>query len=319
MIVKNEKKDGIKIYIVKKDLTDDEMRLRMNTFVKKDDIKTIIRNEDCDVLTEDGRVLMRFRKNVLTKKNTKIFYDNIIKFAHNTSTNRGSASGVDGEKHVGTNPQIMTNIFGFFDTFGPSQKYRFNNLGEKPLVNVRETRFNLESPEKYKKTIPLLKEIDKLYKKLAPTEYRKQHKKAMETSCRIENTVFTTVTTNINFQTSIHMDKGDDSEGFGNLITFETGSYCGSETCFPQYGIGVDVRENDFLLMDVHEPHGNLPLIFKKPESERLSIVCYLRRGVWENTRGKNKGLLSKHMNIMRKIFTKKKKPFKRHSRRIKL
>tara|TARA_B100000497_G_C7690035_1_gene419269 strand:+ start:911 stop:1870 length:960 start_codon:yes stop_codon:yes gene_type:complete len=307
MIIKREKRDGIFIYIVKKDLTDEEMNLRLNTHVKKDDINDIIRNEDCDVFTEDGNMLMRFRRGVLTKANTMLFYDNVVKFAHNTSTNRGGASGVEGTKHVGTNPKIMTNIFGYFDRWGPSQKYLFNSLGKKPLVNVRETRFNLESPEKYQKTIPLLKEVDKLYKKLAPKEYKKQYKKAMETQFRIANTSFTTVTTNINFQTAIHMDKGDDEEGFGNLITFEKGSYSGSETCFPQYGIGVDVRENDFLLMDVHQPHGNLPLILDTPDSERLSIVCYLRKGVWQNARNKGKGLLSRHVKIMRGIFTKKK------------
>ena len=199
----------------------------------------------------------------------------------------------------------MSNIFGYFDRWSPSQKFVFKKLDKKPLVDVRETRFNMEFPEKYKKTIPLLKEINKLYKQLAASYYKKQYKKAKETFFRIDNTAFTTVTTNINFQTTVHTDKGDDVEGFGNLVTFQKGDYEGSETCFPQYGIGVDVRERDFLLMDVHEPHGNLPLKLIGKDSERLSIVCYLRKGVWEKTRNRTKKFFEKHrktMKLLRRI-----------------
>ena len=303
MIIKKEKKDGITIYTVKKDLTDEEMELRMNRYVDKKDINNIIRGHDCDVYTEEGKLLMRFRTNVLTKKNNKQFYDNIIKFAHNTSSNRGSTSGAETKKkNVATNPHVMSNIFGYFDKWSPSQKFVFKKLGKKPLVDVRETRFNMESPEKYKKTIPLLREINKLYKKLAPEYYKKQYKKAKETFFRIDNTAFTTVTTNINFRTTVHTDKGDDVEGFGNLVTFETGSYSGAETCFPQYGIGIDVREQDFLLMDVHQPHGNLPIVLNTPDTERMSIVCYLRKAVWEKTRNKTKKFFEKHRRTMKKM-----------------
>lgn len=303
MIIKKEKKNGITVYTVQKDLTDEEMELRMNRYVDKKDINTIIRNHDCDVYTEEGKLLMRFRTNVLTKKNTNQFYDNVVKFAHNTSSNRGSTSGAETKKkHVGTNPHVMSNIFGYFDKWSPSQKFVFKKLGKKPLVDVRETRFNMESPEKYKKTIPLLREINKLYKKLAPEYYKKQYKKAKETHFRIDNTSFTTVTTNINFRTTVHTDKGDDAEGFGNLVTFENGSYSGAETCFPQYGIGIDVREHDFLLMDVHQPHGNLPIVLNTPDTERMSIVCYLRKGVWEKTRNKTKKFFEKHRRTMKNM-----------------
>ncbi len=43
MIIKREKRNGIFIYIVKKDLTDEEMNLRLNTHVKKEDISDIIK------------------------------------------------------------------------------------------------------------------------------------------------------------------------------------------------------------------------------------------------------------------------------------
>jgi hypothetical protein len=92
----------------------------------------------------------------------------------------------------------------------------------------------------------------------------------------------------------MHTDKGDDEEGFGNLVVLERGEYTGGETCFPQYGLGVDVREGDVLFMDVHEVHGNLPMKSVKPaegekEAIRLSVVCYLRKKIWDKTRGKTR------------------------------
>jgi hypothetical protein len=122
-----------------------------------------------------------------------------------------------------------------------------------------------------------------------PEQFKLQNKKAHETPYHIADTAFTTVTTNVNVQTSVHSDKGDDSEGFGNLTVVERGTYEGAETCIPRYGIGVDVRTNDVLFMDVHEFHGNLPMVAKNAAAERLSIVCYLRYKVWLKSKGLKK------------------------------
>jgi hypothetical protein len=159
-------------------------------------------------------------------------------------------------------------------------------------------------PEKYQKTIPLIKEIDTLYEKLTPDQYAAQRKKANQTHFKIPSTAFTTVTTNLNYQTSIHTDKGDDEEGFGNLAVIEKGpGYKGGETCFPQYGIGVDVRTGDILFMDVHQPHANLPIhLNDKEESKRLSIVCYLRKNVWLRTQNKTKKFYESHRKTMKKL-----------------
>jgi hypothetical protein len=167
---------------------------------------------------------------------------------------------------------------------------------------VRETRFNQDHPDKFKKIIPLIKEIDCYYEKYIPENYGKQKHKANQTPFRIPGTAFTTITTNVNFQTFIHTDKGDDIEGFGNLAVIEHGQYKGGETCFPQYGIGVDVRTGDVLYMDVHQPHANLPLEPITPDAIRLSIVCYLRTSIWKQTHGKSKAFMEKHTRAMRKM-----------------
>jgi hypothetical protein len=214
---------------------------------------------------------------------------------------------VSKSKNVYDNPKIMSNIIGYFDKLSPQHKFKYKKQGKPlPKITVRETRFVTDYPEKFKKLIPLIKEIDKYYKEYAPEYYAKQKKKANQTPYHIADTAFTTVTTNVNYQTTVHTDKGDDPEGFGNLVVIEHGKYKGGETCFPQYGIGIDARTCDVLYMDVHQPHGNLPVELESNDAKRLSIVCYLRKSIWDQTKGKTRKFMEKHNRTMRNIMKKK-------------
>lgn len=298
MIIDKQKKGSITVYYVDKDYDDDHMRKKLNKKLKPADIKLII-DDDADVYTKDGKLLLKFRKNKLNKTNMEEFFDNVINFAVRPTSNRGSASGSK-NKNNGDNPKIMTNIIGFFDRLAPKQKYILKQQGKNMSTSVRQCLFNMDYPDKYKKLLPLIREIDEYYKKYVPDNYKAQRKKANQTPFKIDGTAFTTVTTNVNFQTTVHTDKGDDIEGFGNLAVIEHGKYKGGETCFPQYGIGVDVRTGDILYMDVHQPHGNLPLELETKDAKRLSIVCYLRNNIWLKTKGKTKKFMMSHINIIK-------------------
>jgi hypothetical protein len=302
MIEKKEKKGNVTIYYVDKDYDHDKLTKILDKKLKKTDIKDII-EDDADVYTKEGNLLLRFRKNKLNKNNIEDFYENVIDFAITPTTNRGSASGSK-KKNIYDNPKIMSNIIGYFDKLSPRQKFKYKQQGKSiPKITARETRFVSDYPEKYKKLIPLIKEIDKYYNKYMPQQYAKQKKKANQTPYRISNTAFTTVTTNVNYQTAVHTDKGDDVEGFGNLVVIEHGKYKGGETCFPQYGIGIDVRSGDILFMDVHQPHGNLPVELNTKDAKRLSIVSYLRKNIWDQTNGKTKKFMEKHSKTMKNIM----------------
>ena len=148
------------VYYVDKLITDAKMETLKNTYVKPSQIKLII-DHDADVFSEDGKLLIRFRKDKLDKEKIEDFYENVIDFAKQKTTNRGSTTGSK-EKTFKTNPPTMTNIIGFFDTFSPSQKILMAKRGKK-LLSVRECRFNMDHPEKYKKLLPLVKEIDEYY------------------------------------------------------------------------------------------------------------------------------------------------------------
>lgn len=305
MIEKKEKKGSVTVYYVDKEYDDTKLEKVLNKKLKRSDIKDII-DDDADVYTKDGTLLLRFRKNKLNKDNVEAFYDNVIDFAVTPTSNRGSASGSK-SKNIYDNPKIMSNIIGYFDKLSPIHKFKYKKQGKAlPKITTRETRFIIDYPEEYKKLIPLIKEIDKYYKEYVPENYAKQKKKANQTPYHIADTAFTTVTTNVNYQTTVHTDKGDDSEGFGNLVVIEHGKYKGGETCFPQYGIGIDVRSCDVLYMDVHQPHGNLPVELESKDAKRLSIVCYLRKNIWEQTKGKTKKFMEKHNKTMRNIMKNK-------------
>lgn len=303
-IIKKEKKGNITIFTAEKDFDDEKMEIKMNKLLKPKDIKTII-DYDADVYTNEGKLLLRFRKNVLDTQHIDAFYDNIIQFAKNVSALRGRSSGSKSETSF-SDKKVMSNIFGYFDSWSPAQKMIFKARGITPSLTVRQCRFNMDNPEKYKKTIPLIKDIDELYAKLTPEQYKLQRRKANQTYFKIPGTSFTTVTTNINFQTSTHKDKGDDEEGFGNLAVIERGEYTGAETCFPQYGIGVNVRSGDILFMDVHQPHANLPMHKKEKDAIRLSIVCYLRKNVWLRSKNKTRRFYESHNKTVKNLRSSK-------------
>lgn len=302
-VTKTEKNGSITTYTVDKRMDDKQAENLGNKFVTPCMIKFIIR-DDADVYTTEGKLLLRFRKGALSKDNAQQFYDNVIDFAETPTSNRGSTSGSQ-SKNVYDNPKIMSNIIGYFDRFPPNYKISFKKAGIKSPLEVRECRFNRDYPEKFDKLIPLVKEINTLYKKYTPEYFERQNSKAKQTFFKIADTSFTTITTNVNFRTSIHKDKGDDMDGFGNLAVIEKGAYEGAETCFPQYGIGVDVRTSDIIFMDVHEWHGNLPMKPIDKDAKRLSIVCYLRYKLWVRTKNKPRRFYERHNKTIRKLTKK--------------
>lgn len=301
-IVKTEVgKNGVKVYTVRKDLTDEQTSAIEGKYVTNRHIKNLI-DHDCDVYTEEGKLLMKFRKGSLPQKNIDAFYDNVIDFAHHVTGARGAESA--GEiKDIKYNKRIASNVYGYFDKWTIFQKHIFKTLKMKPPFPVRVTRFTTEFPEKWEKMIPLIRDIDRQYKKLVPGPYKFQKKCADETAYRIADTAFTTITTNLNTQMGCHYDSGNLKESFGNLVVIEKGKYEGGYTVFPQYKVAADVRTGDFLAMDVHSLHGVTAIKPKTEDAQRLSIVCYLREGVWEKSKGTKPEDVERNIKTMKRII----------------
>lgn len=161
---------------------------------------------------------------------------------------------------------------------------------KKKIPMCRTTKFTRDQVEKWEQCLPLIIEADKQFKNLVPDRHKNQLKRAKKTpEFQIKSTSFSTITINYNFRTALHKDKGDYAEGFGNLLVLEKSKsgegddYSGGYLCFPQFKIGVDVRQGDFLAMDVHQFHTNTNITSaKKGKNDygRLSIVCYLRKNM---------------------------------------
>lgn len=264
---------GLRILILLKIYKDVEMENKLGTFVDDFPIKI---NTDTDVYDENGKILLRFRKNIIPKTLLESAYEILKKQSNGQSDARTHSSG-------GKNISVKSNIIGYYDKHSISEIYEAKRKN-KPLPNTflpRQTGFVRHNLEQFKKLFPFFKSVDDAYKLLCPCEYEKQKEAAdMCDPYRIPETSFTTLTINKNYRTACHKDVGDFQEGFGNLTVFEVGEYKGAYTGFPQYGVGVDVRTGDFLAMDVHQIHCNTPIIPVSPGHERISFVCYLRQGI---------------------------------------
>ena len=308
---------------VKKIFSDDEVSKLEGTWIDESYIKLPLVKEDTDVYyNDDGiyKLLLKFRKNVISDDLIDIGW-NSYKDLAKPSRGRGASAGpidtegqywskkdlvdtkkwstgymIKGKKSkMKVNNQVASNPVGFYEAS--------NNFSKLPCRLTHFTRCNFK---KYNEGLPFIQRIDELFQELIPNAHKRQLERANLTdNFKIPNTSFSTVTINRNFRTALHRDAGDFRGGFGNLTVIERGKYHGGYTVFPQFGIGIDLRNNDFVAMDVHQWHSNTKLYETIEDKEfnstlksefkdnpdigtagiyekytRLSFVCYLREKI---------------------------------------
>ena len=150
----------------------------------------------------------------------------------------------------------------------------------------RATAYTEHHYEKFEKSFPFLQTLNKGFKKLLPKRWAAQKAAIDKIDSRflVPETVFTTITVNKTFRTAAHRDAGDFSAGLSNLLVLSNdGNFTGGYLIFPEYRTAVNVRPGDLLLVNNHEIiHGNTEIVPGSPESERISLVCYLREKMLE-------------------------------------
>lgn len=253
--------------------------------LRQEDCKNLFR-EDVDVYDkESGKCIAKFRKGVIPLSLVATSYKALLSAAHPTN-NRGIATripeGSTASKHrrrnkdgtmsktnVAVAGEVNSGIIGYFDR-GPRFPY------------CRTTAFNQHELPKFNQAYPIIKLVDTKYKELMPEYYKLQRKMADKTSQDfvIKDTAFTTVTVNKNWQTAVHKDAGDFKDGFGNLVALRNGNYSGGHFVVVRWGCGFDLRNGDLLLVDVHQWHGNTPIIKEDKKAVRLSLVMYYRENM---------------------------------------
>ena len=150
----------------------------------------------------------------------------------------------------------------------------------------RATAYTEHHYDKFEKSFPFLQSLNEGFKKLLPNRWAAQKAAIDKIDSRfvVPGTVFTTITVNKTFRTAAHRDAGDFSDGLSNLLVLSNdGNFTGGYLIFPEYRIAVNVRPGDLLLVNNHEIiHGNTEIIPGSKESERISLVCYLREKMLE-------------------------------------
>lgn len=233
---------------------------------------------DTDGYDSNGKMLFSFRKNVIPFDVLKLGVDS-FKDSIERTEGRGAASGSshyrirkDGttaHTHVGN--WVESGNVGYMDA---SAMVRY----------CRKTAFAKNYFDQFKEGIPFVKKVDDLYRELCPLYYDKQKAMADKTNRNyvIQDTSFTTVTVNKNFQTACHKDQGDYQDGMGNLCVYREGSFEQGYFCLPEFKVAVDMQNCDMLFVDVHRWHGNLAFRNCSPDWLRISFVMYYREYMYQ-------------------------------------
>jgi len=312
--------------VVEKYLTNQETAQLEGKWIDESFLKHPVVRENMDVYYKDENgeehLLLKFRKNCISNDLVKTGWDSYKDLAK-PSRGRGASAGPIDTTSQYWNKRVLTDTnkwsTGYMIKDGTEKsKMKVNNqVASNPIgfyeesknfckLPCRLTHFTRTNYDDYRNGLPFIQRINQMFEKLIPDSYQKQLEQAdKKPHLKIPDTCFSTITINRNFRTALHRDAGDYKDGFGNLTVIERGKYHGGYTVFPQFGIGVDVRTNDFVAMDVHQWHSNTPIYETKEDREfnekmepafkdnpqvgtvgiyekytRLTFVCYLREKI---------------------------------------
>lgn len=221
------------------------------------------------VKDETGRVIAIFLPKALTARDI-LTGRNLVRYKNVTSS-RGMAAGQNADAlkkgivGFGSGNRVQSSVVGYMEN------NHLNPCRMTAMTRKHKDFFHTE-------TRRLVKKISTLFSKYAPQHARRQREfiKSINPNMVISGTLFTTATVNVDFRTHTHKDKGDFSNGLGNLAVFNAeGSrgWSGGEFLLPDFNVAFRLQEGDVLFVDVHETHCNAPIIGKG----RVSLVLYAR------------------------------------------
>ena len=233
------------------------------------------------VVKPDGKPLCVYLPGVLDKwTQNDTIYGILHELRTLTTNNRGMSSGSgvarspSGKRYA---PTTSSTIVGAFD---PNSYRRYCRL----------TAWTGRNLPRWAELNPFLRAIADQLALHVPDRHRAQIEQVRRTQPAwiIEGTPFTTVTVNNTYPTGMHTDKGDLDAGFSTLACLRRGGpYTGGALLFPEYRVGVEMRDGDLLLMDAHEWHANTDIVCgcgralfglcQTCGAERISVVSYFR------------------------------------------
>jgi hypothetical protein len=242
-------------------------------FLDDTDYDRLVR-DDTTVLKPDGTPLLVYVRNALPHDVVRSAAD-VLRTVRPESKNRGAAAGssryrerkLDGSQSRTTVADpLPSGLMGFYDR-SPRQPY------------CRATAFTARHHRKFTQLRPFVSAVNGVFERYAPDRYRAQAEMVgrCDPAWVIPGSVFTTLTVNRTLRTACPRDQGDYAPGFGVVSVIEVGAFAGGHLVFPSYRVAVDLRSGGVLLADVHELHGNTPIVGEPDRFLRLSTVFYAR------------------------------------------
>jgi len=307
--------------IVERKLSDEELKYLKGKYVNNSHIHYPVVTEDCDCYTDCGALLFKFRSGVANREVADRAF-NAFKNLAPISRGRGASAGPINTSGIYWSKRTPLKTSGYSTQYetpeGKESKMRVNNPVFGGLVGYYEpsksfgdlpcrlTSFTINHMNEYIEGCHYARNIARSYEELCPEQYKDQVDRSDKLPhLKIEDTPFSTITVNRNFQTAVHKDSGD--YGFGNLSVLERGHYHGGYFVIPKYGIAVDMRHGDHLCVDVHQFHANTELYETDEDKEknkdivdifndnleigvmgqgkkftRISLVLYLRENLYK-------------------------------------
>lgn len=237
----------------------------------------VLFDEDVTVRREDGSILMVLLKKAITVENNALAWSVLRKYNPKTE-NRSVASGIDAvprKKQDGTMSSVTRVPKGWEVVSGVAGYFERNVR----MPYCHACSWNDKNPDKFAKLLPMVSQVNALYKKhcKAKWEYQKTFVDKTPKDYMIGDSVFTTLTINKNFRTSCHKDAGDLSGGISCMSVIREGAYRGGILVLPNYRIAANLDTGDLIMFDPHEFHGNTQIVPLTPGAIRCSIVYYYR------------------------------------------
>ena len=221
-------------------------------------------------------------------------YKTLKKHARGGSDNRGFAGGFvkphlcQGRIKDVENPNRIKSRLIFED--GTMTNYRKGNkcpssimgFSDQPTLNkskqnvpCRTTAFTQKHRDVWDLVKQLTYKMDEYYQAWQPHRHAMQKSYAEQTpDFQIDDTAFSTITVNHNWQTAVHVDKGDFQGGMTMLYCAGDG-WTGWELGYPRYGVRVSLKPGAVVMQNAHEEHCNLA-----GEGDRLSFIFYYRQNM---------------------------------------
>jgi hypothetical protein len=243
-----------------------------------------VTSKDCSVSKPNGDLLFMLVRNAIPRQVWYPAYQ-LLRTVSGNLSNRPNIIGQnlrlptmrkDGSlSNFNMAPKAVVDQFGGnADLLG---YYRYKNPAPG-VVDCAPTAWTQGESDLYLRCQEFIRAVDEVYRLMLPAEYKRQQSviQAVPAHLRILDTAFTTLYVLRNAPTAIHTDDFDAAGTFGCMASL--GQFSGNALIWPKYRIGVDYQPGDVLLADVHEYHGNLPLL----RGERVSCVFFVRTGMEE-------------------------------------